>query len=104
MFKAAGCYVYIGGAENRRRLLELGGKVKAAHKAELDAVKAPYVRAVLEATPAHLQKMQRYGLQFVFFSDGWFLLHCLKFLVDSGKLRMPTTEQKKSLTTLLLAD
>lgn len=104
MFKAAGRYVYIDGAENRRRLLELGGEVKAAHKAELDAVKAPYVRAVLDATPAHLQKMKRYGLQFVFFSDGWFLLHCLKFLVDSGKLKLPTAEQKKSLTTLLLAD
>ena len=46
--------------------------------------------------------MQLFELQYVFFSDGWFILHCMKELVNSGRLRLPTEEEKKSLTTIIL--
>jgi len=104
LFKAAGCYVYIDSGDNRRRLLEIGGEVKAKYKAELDILKEEYIRAVLDETPPHLHKMQRFSLQFIFFSDGWFLLHSLKHLVESGRLKLPSAEQKKSLITLLVSE
>lgn len=43
--------------------------------------------------------MQRFALQYIFFSDGWFILHCLKELVNNGKLKLPTQEQKKCLAS-----
>lgn len=104
LFKAAGRYVYIGGEKGRRRLLDIGGEVKRKYKKELDSVKEPFVRAVLDATPSHLRKMQRFGLQFIFFSDGWFLLHSLKHLINDGRLKLPSDEQKKSLITLLISE
>lgn len=59
-------------------------------------------RAVLSETPKHLQKMQSYQLQGILGSDGWFILHCMKALVNQGKLKVPEEEQKRSLTTLLI--
>ena len=69
---------------------------------KFDAIKAPYNEAVLESVPAHLRKVKAYELQFVFHSDGWFLLHCIVTLLNNGKLKPPTKEQKKSLTTLIV--
>lgn len=57
---------------------------------------------LLDETPKHLHKMQKYGLQYTFFSDGWFILHCMKELVNNGKLKLPTEAQKKSLTTIIV--
>ena len=68
---------------------------------ELEELKAPYIEAILKKTPKHLYKAQMYGLQHIFFSDGWFILYCLKELVNNGKLKLPTEEQRKSLTTLI---
>ncbi len=92
---------WIRNAEAREKLLEFGDKIKEKYQAEFDALKAPYVKAILERTPKHLYKAQMYGLQYIFFSDGWFILHCLKELVNNGKLKIPTKEQKRSLTTLI---
>ncbi len=92
---------WIRNAEARKKLLEFGDKIKEKYQAEFDALKAPYVKAILERTPEHLYKTQMYGLQYIFFSDGWFILHCLKELVSNGKLKMPTEEQRRSLTTLI---
>ena len=92
--------VWIRNIEARQKLLEFGDKIKEKHWAEFEALKAPYVKAVLEKTPKHLYKAQMYGLQSIFF-DGWFILHCLKELVNNGKLKLPTEEQRKSLTTLI---
>ena len=76
--------------------------IKEKHKDELSALKAPYAKAVLSAVPAHLRKVKEYELQFVFHSDGWFLLHCIKELLGNGKLKEPTEGQRKALTTLLI--
>lgn len=79
----------------------MGNKIKEKHRDEFEKLKVPYIKAVLENTPKHLHKMRMYGLQNIFSSDAWFILHCLKELVNSGKLTLPTAEQKKSLSTVL---
>ena len=60
-----------------------------------------YINAVLQNTPKHLQKMRMYGLQHIFYSDAWFILHRLKELVNNGKLTLPTEKQRQSLMTVL---
>lgn len=51
---------------------------------------------MLESTPAHLRKVQEYELQSLFYSDGWFLLHCILCLLKNGKLKEPTEDQRKA--------
>lgn len=100
-FYAALQIVWVRSAEAKRRLLEIGDSVKAACNQKLSVLKASYVEAVMAATPKHLQKMQAFGLQYIFCSDGWFLLYCLKELVREGKLALPKEEQRKSLSAIL---
>lgn len=94
--------VRIRDKETKEQLLSLGSRIKEKYRTEFETLKAPYERALLQATPKHLQKMRRYGLQGVFDSDGWFVLHCMKALVNQGKLKPPAQEQQKALTTLVL--
>ena len=84
--------------------MAIGDRIKEKHWAEFEALKKPFIKAVLDETPKHLHKMQKYGLQYIFFSDGWFILHCMKELVNSGKLNPPTEEQKKSLTMVIIPE
>ena len=101
-FKCATQVVWLENLEIKNELLTIGDRIKEKHKTEFEALKTPYVKAVLDATPKQVLTMQKYGLQYIFFSDGWFLLHCMKELVNNGKLKLPTEEQKKSLTTLIV--
>jgi len=48
-----------------------------------------------------MRKVKEYELQFVFHSDGWFLLHCIVALLNNGKMHPPTEGQRKALTTLI---
>lgn len=88
--------------EIQDRLLAIGERIKEKYHHEFEAMKAPYAEAVLKSVPAHLRRIKEYELQFIFHSDGWFLLHCIVSLLRSGKLKEPTPEQKKSLTTLII--
>lgn len=88
--------------EIKERLLAIGAKIKEKNKEKFEKLKEPFVKAVLEYTPKHLRKLQAYQLQYIFYSDGWFLLYSLKELVNSGKLKLPTEEQRKSLMTLVV--
>ncbi len=101
LFKTELKIVYISNEETRKKLITMGNKIKEKHRDEFEKLKVPYIKAVLENTPKHLHKMRMYGLQNIFSSDAWFILHCLKELVNSGKLTLPTAEQKKSLSTVL---
>ncbi|MCH5198545.1 MAG: RNA polymerase sigma factor [Oscillospiraceae bacterium] len=101
LFKATLRIVYIKDEETRNKLLSIGDRIKEKHKTEFDKLKEPYIKAMLENTPKHLQKMRMYGLQYIFYSDAWFILHCLKELVNNGKLTLPTEKQKQALTTVL---
>jgi hypothetical protein len=101
-FKTAWQMIVLSNKDIQEKLLVIGEKIKAKYKEEFDTIKAPYMDAVLDSVPAHLRKVKEYELQFLFHSDGWFLLHCIVTLLNNGKLKPPTEEQKKSLTTLIV--
>lgn len=101
-FKAWCRCVWIEGNETVKALVAIGDKIKERHSAEFNEIKRPYIKAVLDSTPKQLSTMQKYGMQYIFFSDGWFILYCLKELVNSGKLKPPTEEQKQSLSTVII--
>lgn len=85
-------------------LLEFGDRIKARYKKEFEELKAPYVKAVMEQTPQQLKKARQFGHQYIFYSDGWFILYCLKTLIENGKLKLPSEEQRKSLTTVIVTE
>lgn len=94
--------VRIADKDMKKRLLEIGDKVKEKHNAELTVLRDKYVKAILDGTPKQLLKMRGFCMQCIFFADGWFVLHCIMELVNSGKLKLPPEEQKKSLTMVML--
>ena len=101
-FKSAWQTVTLASKDIKNKLLAIGEKIKVKYKEQLDAIKAPYMESALNSVPAHLRRVKEYELQFVFYSEGWFLLHCIVALLNNGKLKPPTEEQKKSLTTLIV--
>ena len=101
-FKAEWQVITLANNEIKSKLIAIGEKIKTKYKSEFDSIKAPYMEAVLNSVPAHLRRIEEYELQFLFHSDGWFLLHCIVALLNNGKLKPPTEEQKKSLTTLIV--
>lgn len=103
-FKSSWQVVVLASKEIQDKLLAIGERIKVKYRTDFDALKAPYVEAVLKSVPAHLRKMKQYELQFLFHSDGWFLLHCLTVLLQNGKLKKPTEGQRKLLTMLILED
>lgn len=94
--------VWIKDRSTKEKFLEIGDRIKEKYKEQFKILKAPYQKEMLEHMPKHLRKMRAYGLQYIFYSDGWFLLYCAKELVKSGKLRVPSEEQKMALTTLVI--
>lgn len=103
-FKTSWQMIVLANKDIRDKLLAVGEKIKTKYKAEFDAVKAPYAVAILDSVPPHLRKIMKYELQFTFYSDGWFLLHCIVALLNNGKLKLPTEDQKSILTTLILPE
>ena len=101
-FKTAWQVIVLRNKEIQTKLLKIGEKIKEKYKDLFENIKAPYAEAVLNSVPIHLRKAKAYELQFVFYTDGWFLFHCLVTLLNNGKLKLPTEEQKKSLTTLIV--
>jgi len=101
-FTTAWQIVILRNREIQQKLLEIGEKIKEKYKDVFNEIKAPYVEAALNSVPAHLRRAKAYELQFLFNCDGWFLLHCIVTLLNNGKLKPPTEEQKKALTTIIL--
>ena len=101
-FKSVSQVVWLENTDIKNELIAIGDSIKEKYWHEFKALKEPFVKAALDETPKHLHKMQKYGLQYTFFSDGWFILHCMKELVNNGKLKLPTEAQKKSLTTIIV--
>ncbi len=94
--------LWIKDVETKEELLSIGTKLKEKYEEQFKKLKESFAKALLEYTPKHLRKAQQYELQYVFYSDGWFLLYCLKELVNNGKLSVPTEEQRKSLMTIVV--
>ena len=101
-FKTSWQVIVLRNKEIKTKLLEIGEKIKEKYKYVFEDIKAPYVEAVLNSVPTHLRKAKAYELQFIFHADGWFLLHCIVALLNNGKLKPPTKEQRKALTTLIV--
>ena len=93
--------LWIPNKETKDKLLAIGNAIKEKYAERLEEWKRPYAEAALASTPKHLRKAKAYCLQYVYHADGWFILHCLKALVENGKLKLPKEEQKKNLTALI---
>lgn len=100
-FKSAWQIVILTNPKIKNELLSIGERIKEKHQADLEALKAPYVENILQTVPPHLRKVKEFELQFIFHSDGWFLLHCINVLLKNDKLQLPTEGQRKSLTTII---
>ncbi|MBR6776719.1 MAG: sigma-70 family RNA polymerase sigma factor [Clostridia bacterium] len=103
-FKTSWQIVILTTKDVRNKLIEIGDRIKAKYKSEFDSFKAAFVEAELNSVPAHLKRVREYELQFVFNSDGWFLLHCIVALLSEGKLKTPTEGQRKALSTLIIPE
>ena len=101
-FKTAWKIIVLTDKDVQSELLAIGERIKVKYREQFDALKAPYAKAVIASVPTHLQKIKEYELQYVFHSDGWFLLHCIVTLLNNGKLKLPTEEQRKALTTMII--
>ena len=93
--------VRIKDAAANARLLSLGTELKKECENVWAGAKEEYVQAVLADTPKHLRRARAFMLQYLFGADGWFLIYVLKDLMESGRLRQPAEEQKKSLMTVI---
>ena len=71
---------------------------------EMESLKKAYAAAAVESIPQHMRRVKEYELQYTFYADGRFLHRCLWEPVQSGKLKLPTEEQKASMSTLLLTN
>ncbi|MBE5797186.1 MAG: RNA polymerase sigma factor [Clostridiales bacterium] len=100
LFHATLLPVWVSGKALRERLQRLCREVYARHSSALDTLKAPYAEALLSATPPHLHRARLYTLQNVY-QSGWFILHCLQHLTQTGLLRLPTEAEKRSLHTVI---
>lgn len=96
-FKSGWQPVILANNEINKKLLAIGAKIKAKFKPK----KEEYINAALNTVPAHLRRVKEYELQFAFEADGLFLLHCIKALLDNGKLTLPTENQKRTVSTLI---
>ena len=96
--------VMLENSEIKSELLAVGDRIREKHFDEFEKLKDKYIGAILKKTPPHLHKARIYGLQHIFLSDPWFILHVLKRLTENGKLKTPTPEQKKMLMTVIAID
>ncbi len=100
-FRASWQIISLASADIRDRLLAVGERVKARHRAKLDALRNEMTQIDLAGVPDHLRPAYMYEAQHVFHSDGRFLCHCLHTLLANGKLKLPTAGQRQALTTLI---
>lgn len=62
MFKTAFQCLWIEGKETNNALIAIGDRIKEKYADTLDALKRPFVKAVLESTPPQLQLMKKFEL------------------------------------------
>ncbi|MCL2406107.1 MAG: sigma-70 family RNA polymerase sigma factor [Defluviitaleaceae bacterium] len=95
--------VWLNSAANKR-LIAIANSIRDKYHAQLVAMKTSYVESQLAATPEHLKKARAYGLQYIFHSDGYFIIYMLHKLIETGKLKLPSEEQRKSLCAVIVAE
>lgn len=88
----------------REKLLDIEEQVRNSCADELAKLRKSYATSALECVPQHMRRTREYELQYTFYADGRFLHRCLWELIISGRLKLPTEEQKASMSTLLLSN
>ena len=95
--------LWLKGQDIRKMLQQTARDVYRQHRQALDALCQPLADALMEQTPAPMHTLRRYTLQGLFHSPR-FILHCLNHLVESGRLPLPSDEEKASLHTIFLTN
>lgn len=94
--------IWLEGREIENKLLAIGTKIKQRHAKEFEKLNDELEAAFTKDTPRHLVRMQKYGLQHIFYSNSLFVKSCINELLSSGKLKAPKEEEKISLTTVVI--
>lgn len=84
--------------EADKRLRGIANALREKYQTEFEELKSLYI----SDTPEHMKKAQAYGLQHMFLSDGVFIIYVLNKLVESGKLKLPTEEQRNALGAVVV--
>lgn len=84
------------------KLLSIGNAIKEKHNDSMKNYKDKYINLVLSNTPKRLRKVKEYGLQYIYYADGWFLLYSILELLENGKLTPVADNRQKSMTTLII--
>ena len=100
-FKSCWQVVELRTKEIRDKMIALGNRVRERFESDFEGIKAAYIKAALETVPRHMRRAEEYELQFVFSRDSMFIRYCIKTLLDEGKLKLPTEEQKKAMSTII---
>ena len=85
----------------KNKLLSIGTSVKEKLLKEFNEIKLPYAEEYYNCIPKHMKKIAEYQMQFTFHCDGNFILYCINELLENGKLKEPTDDQRKSLSILI---
>ena len=94
--------IWLKDKEIKDKLLDLSLELKRKHAPALAELKEKFIAINLADTPKQVHKMKAFGMQYIFHADGWFLLYTVKELLVSGKLQLPTEEQRRSLSTVIM--
>ena len=89
--------------EANKRILAIASTIRDKFHADLEALKDAFISTRFNDTPEHLKKVRAYGLQHIFHSDGCFIIYVLNKLIEWGKLKLPTEEQRNSLCSVVVA-
>jgi len=84
--------------EADERLRGIANALREKHQTAFENLKSQYS----SDTPEHMKKARAYGLQHMFLSDGLFIIHALNKLVENGKLKLPTEEQRNALGAVIV--
>lgn len=96
----------LASGKTKERLLELTKNIKNeifANEAQIINEYKEWYMANIQC-PKHLRKQKEFGLQYLFHSDGWFMIYAKKALVESGRLMPLKEEQRISATEVLVVE
>ncbi|MCH5212710.1 MAG: hypothetical protein J1G06_06830, partial [Oscillospiraceae bacterium] len=87
-----------------KKLVEIGDRVKDRHWDELCELTKKYVDTWLAATPKHLKKTRLFGLQHIFYLDGWLLLYMERQFVGDGRLIVPSEDKRRMMSVMFAVE
>lgn len=87
-----------------KKLWELTKEVKNMLMPKINNALNEYKRDLKESSrlPESLEKQRDFTLQYIFSSDGWFMLYARKALEESGRLKPVDTDLRYSISELLI--